>query len=252
MDIEVQQFHSESGLGQYEFVLAPQPPLAAIDSLLQARQVIAQIAALHDLRATLHAQPFPGVGTAAHAHISLDTPANDMQFFVGGVLRHLPALCAFTMPQAESYERVKDDQWTGGSWIAWGTQNRETPLRRVNPGRWEVRCLDGFANMYFALSAIITAGSLGLKRNEEVASLQKDVQCNPALLDEDERVAYGVTERLPKSLSEAVNALEADGELKEALADGLVRDYLLMKRSEQEMLGRMGEAERRVWLMERY
>ncbi|KAF2685609.1 developmental protein-like protein fluG [Lentithecium fluviatile CBS 122367] len=251
MGIEVQQFHAESGPGQYEFVLAPQPPMMAIDFLIQARQVIAQIAALHDLRATLHPQPFPGIGTAAHAHISLDPPDKGLQFFVGGVLRHLPAICAFTMPESVSYSRVQDDHWTGGTWVAWGTQNRETPLRRVTDGRWEIRCVDGIANMYFALSSILAAGLLGLKA-EITEFPEKDVQCNPSQLDEEGRAACGITQKMPASLEEATMALRVDGELNEALAQGLVNDFLLMKESEQRMLGEMGEAERRSWLIERY
>jgi glutamine synthetase len=111
MGIEVQQFHAESAQGQYEFVLPPQPPLLAIDSLVQARQVISQIASLHGLRATLHPKPFEGMGTAAHAHMSLHPPDRDMQFFVGGVLRHSPAICAFSMPEEVSYSRVGDESW---------------------------------------------------------------------------------------------------------------------------------------------
>ncbi|KAF2641502.1 developmental protein-like protein fluG [Massarina eburnea CBS 473.64] len=251
MGIELQQFHSESGPGQYEFVLAPLPPLAALDSLIQARQVISQIAALHGLRATLHPNPIPSTSTGAHVHISMEPPNRDMQFFVGGVLRHLPAICAFVMPEAESYGRVKDDAWTGGTYIAWGTQNRETPLRRVTNGRWELRCLDGFANMYFALSAILAAGILGLKRNELDFAL-KDAQYNPAQLDEEGRAAYGIVERMPRSLKEALQALSLDGELNVSLAEGVVREYILMKRSEKEMLDGMGEFERNEWLIERY
>ena len=164
MGIDLQQFHAEAGLGQYEFILPPAPPLLAIDTLIQTRQVIAQIAALHGLRATLHPKPFgeKGAGSGAHAHISMQPSSRDKDFFVGGVLRHLPALCAFTMPDAQSYGRVVDDQWTGGRWVSWGTQNRECPLRRVEDGRWEIRCLDGLANMYFAVAGVVAAGILGL------------------------------------------------------------------------------------------
>ncbi|KAF1976992.1 developmental protein-like protein fluG [Bimuria novae-zelandiae CBS 107.79] len=251
MGIEVQQFHSESGQGQYEFVLAPQPLLTAVDSLIQARQVVAQIAALHDLRATLHPKPFPGIGTAAHAHISLDPPDRDLQFFVGGVLDHLPAICAFTMPEEVSYGRVADDSWTGGTWVAWGTQNREVPLRRVTDGRWEIRCLDGFANMYFAISAVLAAGILGLKRNL-VEFPQKDVLYNPSQLDEAGRLAHGIARKLPASFEEAAHALAMDVDLSGALAEGFVRDYLAMKESEQKMLAEMPDHGRRVWLIERY
>lgn len=251
MGIELQQFHSESGPGQYEFVLAPLPLPAAVDALIQARQVIAQIAALHHVRATLHPKPFSGIGTAAHAHISLDPPERASQFFVGGVLGHLPAICAFTLPEEASYGRVVDDSWTGGTWVAWGTQNREVPLRCVAPGRWEVRCLDGFANVYFALGAILAAGILGLQSNA-VEFPHKDVPCNPSQLDEDGRRAYGISQKLPASFEEATNALGRDGELVEVLAEGFVRDYLVMKESEQKMLAEMSNEERRVWLIERY
>jgi len=249
--IDVQQFHAESGPGQFEFILEPQTPLKAIDSLIQARQVIAQIAALYSLRATLHPQPFPGSGTAAHAHISLTPPKDDIQFFVGGVLRHLPAICAFTMPEASSYSRVIDDHWTGGTWVAWGTQNRETPLRRVKNGRWEVRCLDGFANMYFALSAIIAAGLLGLK-GQATEFPQKDVPYNPSVLREEQRRLYGIERKMPASVGEALEALKEDAELKEILAEGLVHDFVVMKECELKMLGEMDDAERRMWLIERY
>ncbi|KAF2738308.1 developmental protein-like protein fluG [Polyplosphaeria fusca] len=249
--IDVQQFHAESGQGQYEFVLPPQSPLAAIDTLIQARQVISQIAATHGLRATLHPQPFPGIGTAAHAHISLNPPDRDAQFFIGGVLRHLPAICAFSMPESVSYGRVVDDHWTGGTWVAWGTQNRETPLRRVQTGRWEVRCLDGMANMYLAVGAAIAAGLLGLKEGQATFP-EKDVRVNPSQLDQEQRAAYGISEKMPSSIEGALGALERDQPLREALAEGLVQDFVLMKRSEQDMLGKMGEAERRIWLIERY
>jgi glutamine synthetase len=89
------------------------------------------------------------------------------------VLAHLPGLCAFTMPQAVSYARVADNSWTSGSWVAWGTQNRETPLRRTaavdgSTARWEVRCLDGMANPYLALYVILRAGLRGLADGTEM------------------------------------------------------------------------------------
>jgi glutamine synthetase len=292
MGIDLQQFHAESGPGQYEFILPPAPPLLAIDALIQTRQVVAQIAALHGLRATLHPKPFgeKGAGSAAHAHISMQPPNRDKDFFVGGVLKHLPALCAFTMPDAQSYGRVVDDQWTGGTWVSWGTQNRECPLRRVEDGRWEIRCLDGLANMYFVMAGIVAAGMLGLssapaaspptqthdqtvagatehgdvglpERDERPQQLvpepesgytEMDLPVNPSTLDDEGRARYGITRQMPTSFDEAYARLKADGELKEALGSEMVRDYLTMKGYEQDMLDKMGEMERREWLIERY
>ncbi|KAF9701133.1 hypothetical protein EKO04_000720 [Ascochyta lentis] len=285
MGIDLQQFHAESGAGQYEFILPPAPPLLAIDNLIQTRQVIAQVAALHGLRATLHPKPFgdAGAGSAAHAHISLHPSTQDKAFFVGGVLKHLPALCALMMPDAQSYSRVADDQWTGGTWVSWGTQNRECPLRRVEDGRWEIRCIDGLAHMYFAMAGIIAAGMLGLssapapgpvhdqtvpgatehggvgfedsqqRRSQSAAGYKElDVPVNPSTLDEQGRAQYGITQKLPPSFQHALRALEADSALKEALEPEIVKDYVTMKQHEQAMLDKMNEGERREWLIERY
>ncbi|OCK84885.1 developmental protein-like protein fluG [Lepidopterella palustris CBS 459.81] len=249
--IPVQQFHAEAGAGQYEFVLPPLPPLAAIDTLLQARQVVTQIAATHGLRATLHPQPFTGIGTAAHAHISLNPPDKELAFFVGGVLKHLEAVCAFSLPEAVSYGRVVDDHWTGGTWVAWGTQNRETPLRKVSDGRWEVRCLDGMANMYLAIAAIVGAGLLGLKAGSENFA-EVDCLYNPSKMSDEARAQYGIERRIPANIDAALEALDKDSELKEMLADGLVSNFIAMKKVEQKMLADMPEQERRVWLIERY
>jgi glutamine synthetase len=175
--IEIQQLHSEAGAGQYEFVLPPLSPVAAVDALIQTRQCIQQMAAAAGLRATCHPQPFPGIGTAAHAHISFnrsssaspDVEIDDLQMsFMASVIEHIPALCAITMPQEVSYARVVDDSWTGGTWVAWGTENREVPLRKSGPLMWEVRCLDGFANMYLALTAILSAGFDGLRKGKKM------------------------------------------------------------------------------------
>lgn len=187
--ILVEQTHSESGAGQYEFVLAPLPPVQAIDTLVQARQCIQQMAAANGLRATCHAQPFPGIGTACHANISFRASAESedlekqQMHFMAFVLAHLPSLCAFTMPEAVSYARVADNSWTSGSWVAWGTQNRETPLRRVaapdgSSARWEVRCLDGMGNMYLALHVILRAGLQGLRDGTEMSLRDCQSKCN--------------------------------------------------------------------------
>jgi glutamine synthetase len=166
------------------------PPLAAIDQLYQARQIIVQIAETRGLRATLHPSPFSGIGTAAHVHVSLNNADTDNKApiqenidagFWAGVLNHLQAICAFSLPERDSYKRVVDNSWTGGTWIAWGTQNRETPLRKVSNARWEIRCMDGCANMFLAMSAVVGAGLLALRKGWGVKELGKDCDCKCTL-----------------------------------------------------------------------
>ena len=266
--ITVQQFHSEAGPGQYEIVLAPLPAIDAIHTLYQARQIIQHVAEPNDLRATFHPCPVSDAGNASHAHISLnyaglgsrasggktETEMNCLEMsFWAGVLEHLEAICAFSMPEAESYKRVVEDHWTGGVWVAWGTQNREVPLRRIGVTgggrRWEVRCADGCANMYLAMAAIVAAGYEGLREGKDMRINDCDV--NPARVNEEERFKYGISRRLPGSIGEALGALGGDKELREMIGV-IADDYMVMKKVELDMLGEMGTAERRAWLVERY
>jgi glutamine synthetase len=72
---------------------------------------------------------------------------------------------AFTLSQDASYDRIRSGIWSGSEWVAWGFQNRETPVRKIGPGHWEIKSLDGLANPYFAIAAILAGGYLGLKEN---------------------------------------------------------------------------------------
>lgn len=255
--IDVQQFHSESGPGQYEFVLPPLPVVEAIDTLLQARQVVQQIARLHKLRATLHPVPLNAVGSGQHVHISLnstnlssqDLEKKELSFFAG-MLEQLPSLCAFLLSNDVSYARVAEDMWTSGAWVAWGTQNREVPLRRVKTGRWEIRCLDGFANPYLALSALLAAGLNGVETQKHLE--MKDCTENPARLTEAQRAELGIMKRMPASLEQSLHHVEADEVLKRFTNHQLIDGYVVMKRAEKQMLEKMGEQERHAWLVERY
>ncbi|THZ73677.1 glutamine synthetase/guanido kinase [Aureobasidium pullulans] len=255
--INIQQFHSESGPGQYEFVLPPLPILQAIDTLIQARQVIHQIARLHGLRATLHPVPLNSVGSGQHVHLSLnsstlsseDLEKKELSFFAA-VLEHLPSICGFLLSNTASYARVKDNMWTSGAWVAWGTQNRETPLRRVKQGRWEIRCLDGFANPYLALSALLAAGLDGVQEGRQME--MKDCTANPAALTDTQREELGITIKMPVSLDESLDELEKDEVLKRGMDEKMIGDFIVMKRAEKKMLDGMEEKERHAWLIERY
>ncbi|KIW00908.1 hypothetical protein, variant [Verruconis gallopava] len=254
--IQIQAMHPESAPGQYEFILPPLSPTEAIDTLYQARQCIAIVAEQHSVRATLHPKPFSGAGSGAHAHVSLNSDhLSEEQLQAKGthfwaeVLAHMEALCAFSLPESESYDRIVEDSWTGGVWVAWGTQNREVPLRKSAGNRWEIRAIDGFANMYLVLAAIMAAGLRGM--DEQVEETIKDCPENPAHLDEEGRASYGITRPLPRTLEDALKALEEDQVLASILPAGMVRTYMVMKRSEQRRLLRP-EPERRRWLIERY
>ncbi|KAF9889851.1 hypothetical protein FE257_006941 [Aspergillus nanangensis] len=250
--IPIEQFHAESAPGQFEFILPPSPPLRGVDTLLTARQTIVQIADRHGLRATLHPRPIArAAGSAAHAHVSL-SPADRQteEAFLAGLLRHYPAVVGFALAQEASYDRVRSGLWAGSEWVAWGTQNRETPVRKIGAAHWEMKSLDGLANMYLAVAAVLAAGWLGLREGLELGV--GDCKYDAATLSPEQRAELGITTPMPKSLEQSLAALEADTALQEVMGEELVRNYILVKRMEHETLQQMDEETRRRWLVERY
>ena len=253
--IFIEMLHPESANGQYEIILPKAPALEAVDALLYARDVISNCATAKGFRMTLHPKPFAmACGTAAHVHMSISSPNGQDEAiyepFYAGVLRHLRALTAFTYSNPVSYERVQDGCWAGGTWVAWGTQNRETPLRKIEGSHWEFKCMDGIANPYLAISAVLLAGLKGVQSEQTL--IWGDCKHDPASLSEDDRKKLNVQKKLPSSLKEALETLQDDQELRELLGNGLVERYVTVKTAEMEMLGSMEDKERRRWIMERY
>ena len=153
--------------------------MAAIDQVMHAREVITYIASIHGYRATLYPKPYAdAAGTGLHMHLSFPAPVSTGSSFFAGVLKNLPTICAFSLPGEDSYLRVADGAWSGGTWCIWGDNNREANLRRLekDENHWEIRCLDGFANVYLAAAAVIHAGILGVQ-----GQMQLPEPCNGGL-----------------------------------------------------------------------
>lgn len=250
IDIHIEQFHAESAPGQFEFVLPPTPPLEAIDTLLKARQTIQNVAELHDYRATLYPRPYPSTaGTGSHAHFSI-SPTTEEESFLAGILAHFSAITAFSLAQEVSYERVVSGAWAGSEWVAWGTQNRETPIRKIGAGHWELKQIDGLANMYLAMAALLAAGYLGIAHS--LTLTHKDCPVDASTLSADERHRLGITDRIPKTLEASLAALEENDDMCAILGPAFVKKYIAVKRAEAKKLASMGDEERRTWLIERY
>ncbi|KAL3470940.1 hypothetical protein BJX99DRAFT_34683 [Aspergillus californicus] len=248
--IHLQQFHSESSPGQFEFILPPDSPVAAVDTLIKARQVITYVVEKYGLRATLHPRPSSNAaGTASHAHVSI-SPSTKEASFLAGVLENYPSIVAFTLSGDASYDRVKSGIWSGSEWVAWGTQNREAPIRKISPGHWEIKSLDGLANMYLAMAAFLAAGYAGVKGAKQLTV--KDCLHDAATLDDAERSALGITTKLPNSLTQSLKALASNETLQDLIGPNLVATYITVKRAESKKLSAMDEKSQRKWLVERY
>ena len=253
--IDVEQLHAESANGQFELILPHQPPVQAVDTLLHTREILSALATEAGFRVTLHPKPFPhACGTAAHAHLSICSPRGSergvYEPFYAGVLGHLRDLVAFAYSSPASYERRADGCWAGGTWVSWGTQNREAALRKIEGSHWEIKTLDGIANPYLALGAVLSAGTHGVLAGE--ALVWGDCGVDPSSLTDGDRGAINVTERLPASLEEALDALEADTKLTALLGHQLVERYIAVKRAELGLLANLRDQDRRQWIIERY
>ena len=253
--VYVEQLHAESANGQFELILPQLPPVEAVDTLLHAREIMSALATEAGFRMSLHPKPFANAcGTASHVHMSISSPQGAKpevyESFYAGILKHLRALAAFTYSNPASYDRVADGCWAGGRWVAWGTQNRETPLRKIDGSHWELKAMDGLANPYLALGAVLFAGTHGVIAKEKL--VWGDCEIDPADLTTNDFAELNVVEMLPESVSEALEALKADEELAEYVGHELVARYIALKEAELAMLMDMGVDERRQWILERY
>lgn len=156
---------------------------------------------------------------------------------------------------SSSFKRVKPKCWAG-AFTCWGRDNKEAPLRLVNPpggasaANFEYKLLDATANVHIALAALTCAGLAGLKAAKK---LPPPVNEDPVGLPEADAKALGV-QRLPTTMEQALAATHADkgagvdaercersaalAVLKEALEEGvgapLLTAYLAVKKAEMQ------------------
>jgi glutamine synthetase len=249
--VEVELCHPELSPGQHELSISYSDAVKAADNQVWLRETIRAVAADHGLYASFAPKPFPEyVGNGAHIHLSLwdgdgrnifYDPAAPQGFssrglsFLGGLLRHLPGLAALTCASVNSYRRLAPHSLSG-AFAIYGYDNREAALRIPSPFRSDVegstnlefKAADASGNPYLALGAILVAGLDGLNRELDPGP---PVNLDPAALSEDQLASMNI-KRLPATLDEALDELEADPILMNALGELLSSSYLAIKRSE--------------------
>lgn len=252
--LPVEQYYVEYGPGQQELSLSPADALTAADRQMTVRETIRGVALQHNLLASLAPKPFPDTtGSGAHVHMSIWDPAGERNLFydphapdglsalarnwMGGLLAHLPGLVALACPSVNSYRRLQPQTWSS-CFSCYGYDNREAPLR-VASSYWgremastnlEMKTVDNTANPYLALGGIIAAGLDGIARKLDPG---EPVQVDPATIPADERELRGI-HRLPATLGDALEALQGDHVLMDALGPLLGPAYQIVKRSEVE------------------
>ena len=234
-------FLAEYGARQFEVTVAPAAALMAADHAVITRELARAAAFRHGHRACFSPMPVAdGVGNGVHIHMSLREATGRpvthdpggrfglsavAQQFCAGVLHHLPAIAAITAPSPVSYLRLTPNRWAP-TVVDIMKQDRGAALRvcpvfaAADPEEIarqfnvEFRVCDGAASPYLALGAVLFAGADGVGRKLAL----------PA--------EGGVPPTLPRSLGEALDAMEASEAVRSWFGPVFLEAYLRHKRSE--------------------
>lgn len=225
--LQVERQHHEVGTaGQAEINYKFNTLLAAADDLMLFKYIVKNVAWRAGKTATFMPKPiFGDNGSGMHVHQSLWTNgaplfydeqgyaglSDTARYYIGGILRHAPALLAFTNPTVNSYHRLVPG-FEAPVNLVYSQRNRSAairiPITGANPKakRIEFRAPDSSGNPYLAFSALLLAGLDGIKNKIEPAEpVDKDLY---ELAPEE----HAGVPQVPTSLSAVLESLESDHE----------------------------------------
>jgi glutamine synthetase len=253
MGLEIEVGHHEAAIGQHEIDFRFTDAVRAADNVLTLKYTVKAIAAQHDLVASFMPKPIFGInGSGMHCHQSLsDTSGNNLFFdaddqynlskiayeFIAGQLSHAKALSAVVAPSVNSYKRLVPG-YEAPVYIGWAQTNRSALIRIPqhtkgldNATRAELRCPDPSCNPYLAMAAMLATGLDGIDNNIKVPEPLNNI--NIYDLSKSERKEMGIDE-LPGSLIKALDELEKDTVLKDALGSEVYESFRRAKLEEWE------------------
>jgi glutamine synthetase len=247
--IETEAMHHEIAPGQHEMDFRFDHALKTADNIVTVRVVLKTLAQQQGLYATFMPKPIRGIaGSGMHIHQSLSYLANGSNAFsdpgdshglsmlakrfMAGQLLHARGMCAVLAPLVNSYKRLGG--YEAPVFISWGRINRSALIRiprshTPTSTRIELRCPDPSCNPYLALAVMLAAGLDGIRRELPVPESSEENLYLPS--ETERRTALNV---LPGSLDEAIEALEADTVIREALGAHLCDRFISAKRLEWE------------------
>jgi glutamine synthetase len=250
---DVHSFDHEDANSQFEFDFSYTDALAMSDRFVLWRLMTKLVARRHGVQATFMPKPYGDrTGNGGHFNMSLadsSTGANLFEAaedrrgadvsalaynFIAGVLAHAPAICAVACPTVNSYKRlVKSGSMTGFTWapvfVSYGRNNR-THMLRIPTGsrRVESRAVDTSCNPYLAAAMFLAAGLEGIEFGLDPGDPiplnmyeQSDAQLDELKIS-----------TLPRTLLEAVEALEADPLATDVLGPELKASFVELKSRE--------------------
>lgn len=211
---------------EIEVELADMPTMA--DNTMVIKYIIKNMAASVGKTATFMPKPiYQEAGSGLHVHMLLMKDGQPLfydaegysglsrtaHYFIGGLLKHIASLCAFTNPSTNSFKRLVPG-FEAPVTVGYATSNRSAVIRipayakSPTAKRFELRNPDATANPYYAYAAILMAGLDGIENQiDPEANGWGPYDFNLYTLSEEEQKKI---KGLPKSLGEALDALEQD------------------------------------------
>jgi glutamine synthetase len=237
----------EDANGQFEMNWDYDDALVTADRHVFFKYMVKSIAENHGLRATFMPKPFPTLtGNGCHAHVSVwDKSGETNKFsddgdemglsklayqFLGGIMHNADSLAAIFNPTVNSYKRIDATvTLSGATWspnaISYSGNNRTHMVRIPDPGRFELRLMDGAANPYLLQAGVIAAGLDGID-NERDPGQRLDIN----MYTEGHKLRR--IKRLPLNMLDAVRLFDKSKVLRESFGDGLVSSYVKLKLEE--------------------
>ncbi|MCL7475398.1 MAG: type I glutamate--ammonia ligase [ANME-2 cluster archaeon] len=246
MGFEIEASHHEVASGQHEIDFKYGDALITADNVLTFKYVTRTIANNMGLHATFMPKPLFGEnGSGMHVNISLFKdgknafydPDNEhgisdiLKYFIGGVLKHINAITAVTNPTVNSYKRLVPG-YEAPVYVSWSGANRSSliriPAARGSSTRIELRNPDPSCNPYLAFAVILSAGLDGIRNQIDPGEPVGD---NIYEMDEKEREHRNIRS-LPGTLRDALNELEQDEIIMNALGSHVLNNFLRLGRTE--------------------
>ncbi len=245
--LPIESVNSEYDAPQFELTLHYRDALGAADDVFLFKLMAREVAHRHGLLLTFLGKPMEATsGSGLHVNASLRTSAGAnalseasapdglstvARHAIAGLLAHHEALAGLLAPTVNAYKRLRPGQLSG-YWANWGLDHRcatvRIPYERGMATRIEHRMADGAANVHTAVAAVLAAMRLGIEAGEE-----------PPPPEDTDALEVASTERhTPADLAAALDALEADTALVEAVGAELVAQFVAVKRDEWEKFTR--------------
>ncbi len=250
---DVYSFDHEDGIGQFEIDFDYAEALTMADRFVFLRVLVHEMARKHGAYASFMPKPYGDkAGSGAHYNMSLASADGSNLFiadkddprgcglselgyhFIGGVLKHLPAIQAVSAPTVNSYKRLIIKGSTSGyTWapcfVSYGNNNRTNTVRIPGGGgRVELRSADSACNPYLGMAMMIAAGLEGIRDKVDPGEPHRE---NLYYKSDAERLAAGIT-WLPRTLDEAVTAFAEDSLSRAVFGNVMFDAWVEKKRAE--------------------